>query len=119
MEWRFQEIMSSREITQEKMAEMLGCSVGQVNMLLSGKRKFHNHWISRIAHALDIPAWHLFVDPELLHTDSVPEWLKKYIPVINEMNPEQLKILTSQLDTIETIIKERKNLDDNEQKAKN
>ena len=65
MAWRFAEI--TKGMTQEQIAEKLECSVGQVNMMLSGKRKFHTIWISRIAKAWDIQEWQLFTTGEEIY----------------------------------------------------
>lgn len=64
MEWRLRQIMQEMGLTQEKTAELLDCSKGQISMLLSGDRKFHSDWIERISTAFKIPSWYLFVDPK-------------------------------------------------------
>lgn len=71
MTWRLKEILDDLGLTQEKAAELLDCSIGQLNMLISGKRKFHSGWIERISEKLKIPAWQLFVDPaEVISEDD-------------------------------------------------
>lgn len=78
MDWRFREVMSEAGLTQEKMAELLNCSKGQVSMLLSGERKFHSDWIEKISHALNIPTWYLFLDPSELPEKEERRFFEKY-----------------------------------------
>lgn len=77
MTWRFAEI--TRGMTQEQIAEKLNCSVGQVNMMLSGKRKFHTHWITRIAEAWGIPEWQLFTTGEEIYPKSDKALVEAYL----------------------------------------
>lgn len=71
MSWRLAQIMDERDITHEKMAEMIGCSTSQVTMLLSGERKYHSEWIDKISKALGIPVWQLFADPNVINGGDV------------------------------------------------
>lgn len=65
MEWRFKQIVEERGISQEKVAEMLDCSIGQANMLLNGGRgKSIHKWVAAIEAAFSIPAWQLFISPD-------------------------------------------------------
>jgi transcriptional regulator with XRE-family HTH domain len=76
MPWRFSEITEG--LTQEQIAERLDCSVGQVNMLLSGKRKFHSEWITRISKNFNIPEWQLFAKPEEVLPPEYLQWKADY-----------------------------------------
>jgi transcriptional regulator with XRE-family HTH domain len=77
-DWRLKEVLKEAQITQEKLAELLDCSKGQVSMLLSGERKFHSVWITEISRVLNIPVWHLFVDPQTIATEETSDLVKRY-----------------------------------------
>lgn len=67
MTWRFAEIIKNSGLTDEQAAERLGCSKGQISMLISGERKYHSEWVRRISDAWGIPEWQLFADPDKLY----------------------------------------------------
>lgn len=77
MAWRFAEI--TKGMTQEQIAAKLDCSVGQVNMMLSGKRKFHAEWISRIAKAWGIPEWQLFATADEIYPPNEKAIIAAYL----------------------------------------
>lgn len=77
-DWRLKEVMKDLGVTQEKLAEMLDCSKGQISMLLSGERKFHSEWIIKISRALNIPSWYLFLDPAEMQSDEEKDMFTRY-----------------------------------------
>lgn len=65
----FDQKKKSEAMTQEKLAAVMDCSAGQVNMILSGERgKWMEDWLPRLAKGLNVEVWHLFADPGDLNT---------------------------------------------------
>lgn len=70
MEFRVRLLMDKKNITQEQMAELLKCSVGQVNHILSFKRgKWVQKWVPKLAEALQVQEWEIFANPETVYPD--------------------------------------------------
>ena len=69
-EWR-----TFRGFSQEKLAEELGTSVGQVSMLENGKRGLTLKWLERIAPILDTtPGRILDTDPTEMGAEIIDIW---------------------------------------------
>lgn len=53
-------LMAEREISQEKLADVLELSITSVNLKLQGKRQFNANEISKIARFFDVEVDFLF-----------------------------------------------------------
>ena len=58
---RIKDILKERGITQSELARMLGVSLSSITKTLSGNPS--QFTLERIASALEVPIWHLFVSP--------------------------------------------------------
>lgn len=77
LKWRLFEIMP-KDMSQEKLAEMLECSAATISAVKSGKRNPDARWIEVIAEKFKIPTWQLFVDPKKVIPEEYIEIIEGY-----------------------------------------
>ena len=61
---RLKTILNQKEIKSKDLAERVGVSVQTISYICNGKVSPSLDLIEKIANALDIPIWQLFVSPE-------------------------------------------------------
>lgn len=66
---RIKEVMKEKGFTQQMLADSLGVSLSTVKTNLSGKHSMTENAFERIAKALNVPVWELFVNPNELNKD--------------------------------------------------
>jgi len=67
---RLEIIRDSRGLTREQLAEKLGTTATTIYRLEKGIRELSPRWMDKISKALNIPAWHLIQDPDLIEGKS-------------------------------------------------
>lgn len=68
MELRIDEILRERGLRNIDLANRLGYTPAAVSRIVNGKATPTLETLGRIADILDVPVWHLFVDPSTLGT---------------------------------------------------
>ena len=96
---RIAELRKGRNLSRQKMAEMVGTSVEQVRRLEVGERRLSDVWIERIAAALDIPPQELISESRLPTEDELQKMIDlalREVP-IGATREDQLRIVASNL----------------------
>lgn len=63
---RLNELLKERG-AKVRLAEAIGTSPGVVSDLCSGKARLNEDYVEKISKSLNIPAWHIFADPEKVY----------------------------------------------------
>lgn len=66
---RIKDVMKEKGFTQQMLADSLGVSLQSIKITLSGKHSMTEGTFERIAKALNVPVWELFVNPNELNKD--------------------------------------------------
>lgn len=64
---RIKEVMKEKGITQQMLADKLGVTLSTIKTNLSGKHSMTENAFERIAKALNVEVWELFVNPNELN----------------------------------------------------
>lgn len=67
---RIKEVMKEKGFTQQMLADNLGISLQSVKITLSGKHSMTESTFERIAKALNVEVWELFVNPNELNKSA-------------------------------------------------
>lgn len=84
---RIRQIRAELDITQEQLAERVGCTAGYISRIENGQRRLHGEYIGAIAKALGVAPGELFesaggsADEEYanLKRDLTPEQLHNFL----------------------------------------
>lgn len=78
MKLRIKEIRTTLGLTQEELADLIGTSVSVINALENQTRRINGDWIIKLAAALKIEEWMLFMDPAKIISDEDRAILVRY-----------------------------------------
>ena len=78
MKHRLAKILQERG-TSTRLAEKTGMKPSVISELCSGKIRIHEGHIDMICDALNIPAWHLFADPDEIFPEAYKELISAYL----------------------------------------
>lgn len=67
---RLKYIREQMGLTLEAFGERVGATKGQISKLENEKQPFNERWFRAFEQALNIPRWHLFVDPETIYGEE-------------------------------------------------
>lgn len=99
MEHRIKEILSQKGLTAKELSAIIDISVVSMSNILNGKQEASANTLNKIAGALNVPFWQLFVSPDEVnggdfmalvkdgadyyHANSLPE-LKEVVKKIED-----------------------------------
>jgi len=63
---RLRALIRIRQTTAERLAYETGISKGNLSEILRGKRSPTLRTLDKLARTLDVPTWHLLVDPDTI-----------------------------------------------------
>lgn len=64
MENRIKEILNQKGLTAKELSTLIDISVVSLSNILNGRQEASANTLNKIAGALDVPFWQLFVSPE-------------------------------------------------------
>lgn len=83
---RLREILDEGVFSQAQLAEDSGIPKSSISEFYNGKKDLREDHIRKLAKAMKIPVWQLFLDPDLLPSDEEKEVLESY-----RNSPEHMK----------------------------
>ena len=84
---RIQQIRKSKNLTQEKLAEMIGIDTPNLSNIERGKRFVSSETLEKIIKSLDIPEKDLF---DFEHIKSKDEMINSICTILNESNIKEI-----------------------------
>ncbi len=88
----FKALRLERGVTQEKAAEMMGCSTGMITHLETAQRSWKTKWIYEAAKAFKIHPSELMGGAQVSKTDlKILDLMKKQANVLSQIEAEENK----------------------------
>lgn len=90
---RIRDILDSKGQNVSRLAEMTNRTTGYLSMLLNNKhgKRWNIDLLSEVAQALNVPMWHLFVDPKETISRDAYNVIDRY----NRLDPDGKRIVDS------------------------
>lgn len=105
---RIRALRRARDLSQEALAELLGCSKQTVSALENETMQLTQAWMRRIAKALNCAPGDLLSPSEGGELHKLPVDIKAIVDLLSDLTPDEQASVREVAETVVAVIKERK-----------